>query len=158
MDQLVDDAQTERLLGAFDLAREDDVERRAGADQPGEPLAAARPRENTELHLGEAELGPGMIGRHAVPASEGELEPAAEARAVDPDGDRLGEARHPAQHFLALGREPLGFRGGGEPDELLDVGPGDEVFGLPREEGDGPHGGVVLQRVERREQVLLHRG
>src|SRR5207245_9104034 len=42
MDQLVHDAQAERLLGAFDLARKDDVERRAGANQPGEPLAAAR--------------------------------------------------------------------------------------------------------------------
>src|SRR2546423_13370768 len=144
MDQLVHDAQTERLLGAFDLAREDDVEGRAGANQPGEPLAAARPRENAELHFREAELGPGVIGGHAVPAGEGELEPAAEARAVNPGGDRFGEARHPAQHFLALGREPLGFRGGRVPDELLDVGPRDEVLGLPREEGDGPHGRVVL--------------
>src|SRR2546427_3465115 len=82
MDQLVHDAQTERLLGAFDLAREDDVEGRAGANQPGEPLAAARPRENAKLHFREAELGPGVIGGHAVPAGEGELEPAAEARAV----------------------------------------------------------------------------
>src|SRR3989475_10150897 len=80
MDQLVHDAQTERLLGAFDLAREDDVEGRAGANQPGEPLAAARPRENAELHFREAELGPGVIGGHAVPAGEGELEPAAEDR------------------------------------------------------------------------------
>src|SRR2546427_5896974 len=80
MDQLVHDTQTERLLGAFDLAREDDVEGRAGANQPGEPLAAARPRENAELHFREAELGPGVIGGHAVPAGEGELEPAAEDR------------------------------------------------------------------------------
>src|SRR2546423_11895146 len=33
MDQLVHDAQTERLLGAFDLAREDDVEGRAGRSE-----------------------------------------------------------------------------------------------------------------------------
>ena len=142
--QLIHDAQPERLPGVLDFAREDDVERRPGTDQPGEPLAAAGPRENAELHFREAELGPGVIGGHAVPAGEGELEPAAEARAVNPGGDRFGEARHPAQHFLALGREPLGFRGGGEPDELLDVGPRDEVLGLPREEGDRPHGGVVL--------------
>src|SRR5439155_1224995 len=72
MDQLVHDAQTERLLGAFDLAREDDVEGRAGANQLGEPLAAARPRENAELHFREAELGPGGIGGHAVPAGDGD--------------------------------------------------------------------------------------
>src|SRR5438445_11968519 len=85
------------------LTREDDVEGRAGANQPGEPLAAARPRENAELHFREAELSPGVIGGHAVPAGEGELEPAAEARAVNPGGDRFGEARRPAQHVLALG-------------------------------------------------------
>src|SRR5206468_8396184 len=62
------------------------------------------------------------------------------------------------EHVRALGRVPLGFRGGREPDELLDVGAGEEVLGLPREEGDGPHGGVVLQRVERCEQVLFHHG
>src|SRR5436309_3337527 len=45
MDQLVHDAQTERLLRAFDLAREDDVERRAGANPAGEARAAARPQE-----------------------------------------------------------------------------------------------------------------
>src|SRR6185437_14337986 len=50
----------------------------AGADQTGEPLAAARARQNAELHFREAELGPGMIRGHAVPAGEGELEPAAE--------------------------------------------------------------------------------
>src|SRR2546425_11153094 len=98
------------------------------SDQPGEPLAAARPGENAELHLREAELGPGVIGGDAVAAGESELEPAAEARTVDPDRDRLGEAGHTPQHLLPLGREPLGFRGGGEPDELLDVGPPDEVF------------------------------
>ncbi len=103
MHQLVHDAQTERLPGVLDLAREDDVERGAGADQPGEPLAAARPRENAELHLREAELGPGVIGGDAVPAGESELEPAAEARTVDPDRDRLGEAGHAPQHLLPLG-------------------------------------------------------
>src|SRR5439155_10520453 len=78
MHELVDDAQTERLSGTLDLAREDAAEGRPGADQPGEPLAAASSRENTELHFGEAELGAGVIGGHAVPAGERELEPAAE--------------------------------------------------------------------------------
>src|SRR2546426_468997 len=92
MDQLVDDAEAERLPGGFDLAGEDDVERRAGADQPGEPLATARARENAELYLREAELGPGVIGSHAVPAGERELEPTAQARSMDPDGNaRVGE-------------------------------------------------------------------
>src|SRR5882762_760696 len=158
MDQLVDDAEAKRLLGGFDLAGEDDVERRAGADQPGEPLATTRARENSELYLREAELGPGVIGSHAVAAGERELEPTAQARSMDPDGDRFGETGHPPQHFLPLGRKPLGFRGGGEPNELLDVCTRDEVLGFPRKERDGSYGGVVLQRVERREQVLLHRG
>src|SRR6267378_2304632 len=158
MDQLVDDAEAERLLGGFDLASEDDVERRAGADQAREPLATARARENAELYLREAELGPGVVGSHAVPAGERELEPTAQAGSMDPDGDRFGETGHPPQHFLPLGRKPLGFRGGGEPHELLDVCTRDEVLGFPGKERDGSYGSVVLQRVERREQVLLHRG
>src|SRR5207253_2078887 len=156
--QLIHDAQPERLPGVLDFASEDDVERRPGTDQPGEPLAAAGPRENAELHFREAELGPGVIGGHAVAAGESELKPSAQTCSVDPDGDRLGETGHTPQHVLPLGREPLGFRGRGEPDELLDIGPGYEVLGLPREEGDGPHGGVLLQRLERGEQILLHRG
>src|SRR5439155_20543500 len=99
MHQLVDDTQAERLPGAFDLAREDDIECRAGADQPGEPLAAASPRENAELHLRKAELGPGVIGGDPVAAGERELEPAAEARAVDPDGAGLGAASHGPQQL-----------------------------------------------------------
>src|SRR5216684_8724452 len=158
MDQLVDDAEAERLLGGFDLSGKDDVERRAGADQSGEPLATARAWENAELYLREAELRPGVIGSHAVPAGERELESTAQARSMDPDGDRFGEAGHPPQHFLPLGRKPLGFRGGGEPNERLYVRTRDEVLGFPRKERDGSHGGVVLQRIERREQVLLHRG
>src|SRR5438132_3399485 len=43
MDQLVHDAQTERLLGAFELTLEEDIDRRPGADRPGVALEAARP-------------------------------------------------------------------------------------------------------------------
>src|SRR2546421_12552108 len=50
VDQFVHDAEAERLLGALDLACEDDVERRARADQPGQPLAATRDRKSTRLN------------------------------------------------------------------------------------------------------------
>src|SRR5206468_5913968 len=92
--ELVHDAEAERLAGGLDLPGEDDVERGARTDQSRQPLAAARAGEDPALHLREAELGLGVIGGHAVAAGERELEPAAEASAVNPHGHRLGEARH----------------------------------------------------------------
>src|SRR2546428_8574012 len=79
-------------------------------------------------HLREAELGLGVIGGHAVAAGERELEPAAEASAVDPHGHRLGGARHALEQGLTVRREGLRLRRGRERDELLDVGARDEVL------------------------------
>src|SRR5256712_2375331 len=155
--ELVHDAEAERLPGGLDLPGEDDVERGARTDQSRQPLAAARAGEDPELPLRAAELGLGVIGGHAVAAGERELEPAAEASAVNPHGHRLGEARHALEQVLTVGREALRLRGARERDELFDVGARDEVLGLAREERDGLHRRIPLERLERREDVLLDR-
>src|SRR3989449_11367608 len=49
------------------------------------------------------------------------------------------------------------LRGARERDELFDVGTRDEVLGLAREERDGLHRRIPLERLERREDVLLDR-
>ena len=156
VDQLVHDSQPERLLGGLDFAGEDDVERRARADQPGQALAAPRAREDAELHFGEPQLGLGVVGRDTVVTRERELEPAAEARSVNAHGDRLGEAGHAVEQLLPVGGEPLGFGRRGEADELLDVRAGDEIVALAREERDRLHGAVAFERREGREHVVLH--
>ena len=66
------------------------------------------PGNEPELHLGQAELGLGMVGGDAVVAGERQLEPGAEAGAVDGGDDRLGQRLDPAHHLLPLEAQPLG--------------------------------------------------
>ena len=123
------------LAPALALAREDHVERRAQADEPGQPLAATGAGNETELHLGETELGLRVVGGDAVVTGERELETGSEAGAVDggDDGRRKGVSTR-LTHLLALEAEPLGRALRGERGELLDVGARDEVVGLARDE------------------------
>ena len=155
--ELVHDPELERFPGALDLPGEDDVERGTGADQPRQPLAAAGARQEAKLHLGQTELGLGVVGRDAVGAGEREFEPAAQTRAVNPHDHRLGERRDPAQHLVAIGREAFGFGRRGELDELLDVRAGDEVVGLARKERDRLGTGLGREPLERRVELVLHR-
>src|SRR5436309_1736869 len=120
-------------------------------------VAAAHPRKGAELDLGQAELRLGVVRGDAVVAGERELESSAETGAVDADGDRLREARDAVHHLLPLGREPLGLGGAPDRHELLDVRARDEVLGFAREHGDRPHRGVVLERREGRDELILHR-
>src|SRR2546428_11017822 len=83
-------------------------------------------------HLREAELGLGVIGGHAVAAGEGELEPAAEASAVNPHGHRLGEARHALEPVLPVGREALRPPGAPERGQLFGGRTRDEGLRLSR--------------------------
>ena len=86
-----------------------------------------------------------MIGGDAVVAGERELEPAAEAGAVDRRDHGLGQGLDPADHLLPLEAQPLRLGLGGERGELLDVGAGDEGVGLAGDEHDGLDVGVVAE-------------
>ena len=88
----------------------------------GQPLAPAGAGDEAELHLGQAELGLGMVGGDPVVAGQRQLQPAAQAGAVDGGDDRLRERLDPAHHLLPLEAQPLGLGLGGERGELLDVG------------------------------------
>src|SRR5205807_1849605 len=120
-------------------------------------LAPPGPREEAELHLGQAERRLGVVGRHAIGAGERELEPAAEAGPMDADDDGLGKRRHASQHLLPLRRQPLRLGGGRQGDEFLDVGAGDEVVRLAGEERDGAHGAIPCEPLERRVELVLDR-
>ena len=134
---LVHQAEAQRLGGALALAGENHVERRPQADQPRQPLTAARAGDQPELHFGQAELGLGVVGGDPVVAGEGQLQAAAETGAVDRRDDRLGQGLDPAHHLLSLEAQPLRLGLGGERGELLDVGAGDEGVGLAGDEHDG---------------------
>src|SRR5213079_3047293 len=154
--ELVDEPEPKGPLRPLHFSREDHVERRARTDQARQPLAAARGRQHAQLHLGQTELRLGVVGSDAVMAGQSELEPAAQARAVDPDGDRLGKARHALEQCLTLGGQPLRFGSRRERDKFFDVRAGDEVVRLPREKRDRLHGLVALQRLEGGEEVRLY--
>ena len=76
---------------------------------PRQPLAPARAGEDPQLDLGQAELGLGVIGRHAPVAGQRQLQAAAETGAVDRGDDRLGEVLHPVHHLLAVPAQRLGL-------------------------------------------------
>src|SRR5205807_1143196 len=108
-------------------AREDQAERVAFADQPGQPLRAPIARGDAELDLGLAELG--GVARDPQVARHGELAAAAQRIAVHRRDHRLAAGLEPPQHRLAAQRpclpveRPL-FR------EVSDVRPGHDR--LPR--------------------------
>ena len=140
--QLVHDAELVRPLGTLDFACEDHVERGTGADQSGQPLAAAGTRQDAELHFGQPELGLGVISRNPVGAGQRELQPTPQAGTVNSHDDRLRERRDAAQHVLAIGRQPLRFGGRGELDELLNIRARDEVVGLTGKKRDCLNAGL----------------
>ena len=87
MHQLVDDSELQRLLGADVLPREDHVEPVREPDLARKSLGAARPGDQSQLHLGKAEDRFRMIGRDAVATGKGRLESPAEAGAMDGGDD-----------------------------------------------------------------------
>jgi hypothetical protein len=133
------------------------MSRAARADQPGQPLAAARAGNEAELHFGQTELGLGMIAGDAVGAGERELQPGAQAGAVDGGHHRGGQGLHPTHHLLALETQPLGGALGGEGAELLDIRTGDETVRLARDEHRAPDGGVVPEADQQRLELDLDR-
>ena len=96
-----------RLRGPDRPASEDEVEGGLEADEPREPLGAARAGEQPELHLGKPELGTGSVRRHAAPAGQRPLQAPAEAGAVDGGHDGLGEEGQPIEPVLPLVRGAL---------------------------------------------------
>jgi hypothetical protein len=119
-DQLVDDAKAIGFAGTFGLAAQNDVERGAEPDETGKSLAATGRGDQAELDLGQAELGLGVIGGHAVVARERQFETGAEAGSVNGGDDRLVERFHSVDQLLSLEAESFRFTLSGDGGELLD--------------------------------------
>ena len=88
------------------LRGEDHVQRRPACP----PAAAARwvppaPGIRPELDLGEAQLGGLVVGADAAVAGQGQLQPAAEAGAVDRGDHRDLHRLELVQHLLAVAAE-----------------------------------------------------
>ncbi len=133
-------------------ARQDQVERRREADEPRQPLRAARAGQEPEHHLGQAERRLRVVGGDPVAAGEREL--GADRRGSVPwiaatTGTRA--ALDPVEDRVRGARERLALLGRADAREVLDVGAGDEVVGLAAADRRPPcTGGVPLDVVEQR--------
>jgi hypothetical protein len=148
------EADPQRLLGVHHPAGEDQVLGPRRADQPGQPLGAARAGDEAELDLGLAELG--VVGDDPPVAGQRQL--AAAAERVPGDGrdhrlrnlrdavERRGQGARPHRHLLV--------RGGGE---LLDVRARGEHLRAAVDD-HGPDRRVFGRRVRGLPQFLLDLG
>ncbi len=101
----VDDLEHLGLRHAVLVALEQKLQRVGGRHHARDALGAAGAREQSDLHLGQAQPRAFVVGGDAVMAGETQLEPAAERRAVDRRHPRLAaRLQPPAEHrpFAAL--------------------------------------------------------
>src|SRR5690606_19064586 len=150
------DAQ--RLRRAFVLAREDHLERRTGTDEPWQAIRSTRTGNQAELHLGQAELGLGMIRCNPVVGGQCQFESAAETRAVNRGDNRLGAVGDLLHQQLTVARQSRRVVGRAEPDEFLDVGTCDERVGLARTQHHRLHDLVAQQPLEQFLELPTHVG
>ena len=142
VDDAVDEADAQRLLGADLAAREDQVLRPRRPDEAGQPLRAAAAGDDAEQHLGLAE--PGRRAAHAQVAGQRQLAAAAEGEAGD-RGDRGPRDGGDGVEGAAEGAaDDAGLVG---PAELGDVGARREH---PVRPGDDDGAGRVGGRAPRR--------
>jgi len=135
--QLIDEPHAERLLRAHVAAGEDHVERALQPHEARQPLRAAGPRDEPELRLGQREHRLAVVGRDAIGARERELEPTAEACAVDRGDDREARLLEAVEERLPLAAHALRLLLAARGEELLDVRAGDEAVRLAADQDDG---------------------
>ena len=109
LDDRVGEPETRGLRAVDRVAGEDQLQRRATADEPRETLRAAVSRNEPELHFGEPELR--LRGRHANVAREREFASPAEGEAVHGGDDGLRREFDAAEHRLSESRELLEVAG-----------------------------------------------
>ena len=130
--------------------------RAADADEAGETLGAAAAGDQAELDLRLAELG--VVGADAHVAAHRELEPAAEAVAVDRGHERrVGRIHAAADRVEAARRASLVAAGLAQGRELLDVGAGDERALTGAAQDDRARLGVAVEPADLRLELLDER-
>src|SRR6185312_8796665 len=142
---VVHQPQAEGFGGVDGVACEQDFERRAAADEPGQSLRAAVAGDEAELDLRLAQ--PGIVTGDAHGAGHGQLAATAQGEAVDGAEHRHGEELDGAEEIVAGLTEAAGgerVQGG----DLADVSAGGE--GLPARAGedDGAQFGGAAQVLE----------
>lgn len=114
--------------------------------------------QESEVDLGELDLGFGRGGGDPLIEREGELGPPSHAVAVD---QRDGRERQPGDPAVKLVAEVdrlshLLLRGIGQGGKLLEVGPGDELTGLAAPEQESAQVGPVRKLADPFRQLGEH--
>src|ERR1035437_3491985 len=135
-------SECQRARRVDGIAGEEQLHRRAAADQAGQALGATPPGDDAELDLGLAEARVGRGDAHV--ARHGDLAAAAEGDAVDGADDGQGRAFHRQRQHLATG-DVLASRG----PELGDAGAGREELGAGAGEDRGPAAVIGLGLLQR---------
>ena len=91
------ETRLQRGLARKPAAFEKDRHRGLYADQPRQPLRAARARQQADEQLGKADRRAGIVRQHAIVRGEGEFAAAAERKARDRRGDRFATGLQRAQ-------------------------------------------------------------
>jgi hypothetical protein len=117
-------------------------------DEPRQAHRAAEAGMQAEHDLGQAE--PRLLDRDAIVAGERDLEPAAEAIAVDDGDGGRAEVIEPVDHRVRLRQARLDRGDVGHAAELVDVGAGDEARRL----GGAQHHAPRQTALEARERVV----
>ncbi len=151
----VHETQPQRLPAVDPPAGADQVHGGRRTDQAGEALGAAPAGDEAEPHLGEPQLG--IEGGDPAPAGERELEPAAEAGAVDHGQRGEGQRGEAGEDLLAADDLAPGVLQVGDGGDLREVRPHGEPLRLAGGEHRDGDPGVARERLEEDLQLLDHR-
>ncbi|MNS40663.1 hypothetical protein D3C72_729880 [compost metagenome] len=114
------------LLGPHLLAGQHQIQRLGHPDEARQPLGTAGARQQTELYFRQAQHGFSVICHHPAMAGQRQLQPAAEAGAVNGGDHGYGQRLDLGEDHLPFPRQRLGVTGAGAGGQHADVGPGDE--------------------------------
>ena len=125
-DHLVHQPQFARLLGPDLLAGQHQIQRLGHPDEARQTLGTAGARQQAQLHLGHPQHRLAMVTRDPAMAGERQLQPPAEAGAMNGGDHRDAELLDLGEHLLPFPGQDLGILGAGAGIQHADVGPGDE--------------------------------
>ena len=123
---IVHQSQFFGLPGPDLLAGQHQIQRLGHPDEARQALGTAGARQQAELHFRQAQHRLAVFGHHPAMAGERQLQPAAEAGAVNGGDHRDGQCLDLGEDHLPLSRQRLGVTGTGAGGQHADVGPGDE--------------------------------
>jgi hypothetical protein len=147
----VHEPQTESVGGGNLIARQQQLQRGAPADEPGQPLRAGVPGNDAEIDLGLTQSR--RLRGDTQGAGHRQLAPSAERVAVDRRHDGLAKVFDQVEDVLPAHRV-IAAAGGRLHRQLVDVGAGDEGLVAAARDDHRPDALVPPEREHRAAQLV----